>query len=43
MSFLTDNQTYYNQIVEDISVIDNVCDLFEEEHEYVLSGKVQVI
>ncbi|RCH87037.1 epithelial cell transforming sequence 2 oncoprotein-like, partial [Rhizopus stolonifer] len=43
MSFLTDNQTYYNQIVEDISVIDNVCDLFEEEHEYVLSGKVQVL
>ncbi|KAI9279599.1 Dbl homology domain-containing protein [Sporodiniella umbellata] len=39
MSFLTDNQTYYNQIIEDISVIDNVCDMFEEEHEFVLTDK----
>lgn len=42
MSFLIDNQKYYNQVVEDLLVIDNVCDMFEEEEGYepILSGNV---
>ncbi|EIE84650.1 hypothetical protein RO3G_09360 [Rhizopus delemar RA 99-880] len=38
---LIDNQKYYNQVVEDLLVIDNVCDMFEEEEGYepILSAR----
>ncbi|KAL4210824.1 Dbl homology domain-containing protein [Rhizopus microsporus] len=33
LSFLTDNPQYYNQLVEDLSIIDNVYDILSEECE----------
>lgn len=39
MSFLTDNNKYYKQLVEDLSIIDNVYDIFEEEFGFEFNGK----
>lgn len=33
LSFLTDNPKHYNQLVEDLSIIDNVYDILSEEYE----------
>ncbi|KAG0760548.1 hypothetical protein G6F62_005279 [Rhizopus arrhizus] len=39
MSFLTDNNKYYKQLVEDLSIIDNVYDIFEEEFGFEFNDK----
>jgi hypothetical protein len=39
MSFLTDNQTHYTQLMDDLSIIDNIYDTFGFESESSLYGK----
>ncbi|KAK4516895.1 uncharacterized protein ATC70_000222 [Mucor velutinosus] len=43
LKFITEDQTYYNQLMEDLSIVDNMCDVFDNDMESSASFDKQVL